>query len=371
MSEQFQSTFPRTGERAGALDLLRFLAAAFVVLYHFGSSAPIDLTAEYAMLDRGWLATDFFIIVSGYVLGRAYGGALDDCRMSPQRFVVRRLARIWPAHLVVLMGFAVMLLVATSLGAATDSPERFQVPDFVYQALLVHAWGVTTQPSWNEPSWTLSALVVCYALFPAVWFGARPLLGRGWALVAGFGLLISSALLCQLVLGTSLYDLAFHHGVLRALPLFVLGMLLARFIQGRRVGRAGALATGLAAFGAVVAIQASGRTEVSALVSIIALATLIVSADGFGLRRSPTIKAAADISFALFITHAVIGTVWFSGLEALGVQTSWWTWIGAWVAVLGGAALFHHLVDKPIQNRLRSLIDRTRSPLTAPESLAT
>lgn len=354
------------GASAGALDLLRFGAAAFVVLFHFGSSAPVDLTATYPMLDRGWLATDFFIIVSGYVLGRAYGDPLDDLRLSPMLFTARRLARIWPAHLIVLFGFAALLIVARLAGVAADSPERFQPDDFLYQALLVHAWGVTAQPSWNEPSWTLSALVACYVLFPLIWKLTRPLKGRGWALVTGFGIVAVASLACQAALSTSLYDLSFQYGVIRAVPLFVLGALLARFIQGRTVGRAAALASGLAALGAVIAVQAPERSEFSALVSIIALCTLVVSADGFGLKRTPAIRAAADVSFALFITHAVVGTLWFSGLEALGVQTSWWTWIGAWVAVLGAAIAFHHLIDKPIQARLRRVLDQAGSDRRAP-----
>lgn len=348
-------------DRAGALDALRFLAAAFVVLYHFGSSAPVDLTARYTMLDRGWLATDFFIIVSGFVLGRAYGAALDQLDLSPRRFFLKRIARVWPAHLIVLFGLAVLLLVAHLVGLPSNSPERFQAADFLYQALLVHAWGLSHQPSWNEPSWTLSALVVCYAVFPFLWLITRRLAGRGWALVVGFGLVLSAAVLSQQLLGASLFDLPFHQGVIRALPLFTLGALLARFVMHRRVSRAAALASGLAALGALVAIQAPERTEFSALASIVALATLIVSADGLGVRRTALIKAAADISFALFITHAVIGTIWFSGIDALNIQTSWLSWFGAWIAVLGGATAFHLLIDRPLQKRLRALIDRRKS----------
>src|SRR5690606_331498 len=39
--------------RGGVLDGLRFIAAAFIVLYHFAPNAPVDLTAVYPVLDRG------------------------------------------------------------------------------------------------------------------------------------------------------------------------------------------------------------------------------------------------------------------------------------------------------------------------------
>ncbi|WP_282009232.1 acyltransferase family protein [Brevundimonas aveniformis] len=354
------------GEGAGALDLLRFLAAAFIVLYHFGSNAPVDLTAAYPMLDRGWLATDFFIIVSGYVLGRAYGDSLDGLKTHPLSFLTRRLMRIWPPHLIVLGGLAILLAVAGLLGIPSDSPERFQTSDLIYQALLIHAWGVTDQPSWNEPSWTLSALIVCYALFPLIWLLTRRVMGRGWALILGFGLVILAAWLSQRILGTSLYNLAFHHGVVRALPFFILGALLARFAQGRSVSSPVALASCLAALGAVVAIQATPMSEFSALASIVALATLVVGADNLGLRRTRAIRTLGNVSFALFLTHAVVGTVWFSGLDALQIRVGWWAWIGALVVVLTAAGLFHLLIDKPIQTWLRGLMKRAPAKPSSP-----
>jgi len=357
-------------DRAGALDALRFLAAAFVVLYHFGSSAPVDLTERYTMLDRGWLATDFIIIVSGFVLGRAYGVALDTLDLSPHRFVLKRLLRVWPAHLIVLSGLAGLLLVAHLVGLPSNSPERFQASDFIYQALLVHAWGVSHQPSWNEPSWTLSALIVCYALFPLVWLASRRLSGRGSALIVGFGLVIAAGTGAHYLLHASLFDLPFHQGVVRTLPLFILGAMLARFAQGREVSPAMAVASGLASLIALVVIQVPARTEFSAVASIVALATLIVSADSLGVRQTPLIKAAASIAFTLFITHAVIGTVWFSGLDALNIPTSWLTWFGAWVAVFSGATAFHLLIDRPIQTWLRAWTDRLGRPVTQPKAEA-
>jgi len=351
---------PDRAARAGALDALRLSAAVFIVLYHFGSSAPIDLTGTYAFLGRGWLATDFFIILSGYVLGRAHGDALDRRELSPQRFLLKRLARVWPAHLIVLFALAVMVLAAGLIGLPADSPERFQATDFIQQALLIHAWGGSVQPSWNEPSWTLSALVACYALFPLIWLAGRPMLGRGAALAAGFGLMLTAALLSPGLLGGSLFDLPFHQGVLRAVPLFVMGALTARFVQGRTFSRAAAVASTLAALGALVCAQATERTEFSALACMAALITLIVSAEGLALRRTRWVKAGAGMAFALFITHAVTGTVWFSLMQALGVQTSWLSWFGAWAAVVTVAAAFHRFVDQPIQSRLNGLLTPRR-----------
>ena len=59
--------------RGGALDALRFLAAFFMVVYHYSQESPVKLQDLHPVFTRGYLATDFFLIVSGYVLGRIYG----------------------------------------------------------------------------------------------------------------------------------------------------------------------------------------------------------------------------------------------------------------------------------------------------------
>jgi peptidoglycan/LPS O-acetylase OafA/YrhL len=351
--------------RAGALDALRFLAASFIVLYHFGPNAPVDLASSAAIFQRGWLATDFFLILSGYILGRAYGRALDERRLNVTTFFLRRVTRVWPAQLMMLGALAVLVLAAGLAGVAPDSPERFQWSDFLAQASLTHAWGVTHQAGWNEPSWTLSALVVCYAAFPVVWFLSRPLNGRGAALVIALALLVGASLLSVDLLGRPLFDLPFHLGVLRALPLFAFGALLARFSNGRRLGRAVCAAVGLATLGAFIAIQAPARTELTATVSILALASIIVSADGLRLSSPPWMQWLADMSFALFITHALVGAVWFSLEEQLGLTSSWLAWSLGFMAALVFAGLFHRFVDQPIQARVRKALarpDRTTEP---------
>jgi peptidoglycan/LPS O-acetylase OafA/YrhL len=37
------------------------------------------------------------------------------------------------------------------------------------QVFLMQAWFVPGPSGWNMPTWTLSALIVCYAGFPAAW----------------------------------------------------------------------------------------------------------------------------------------------------------------------------------------------------------
>ena len=74
------------------LDGLRGVAAAIVLLYHHFEVNGLGLTTS--PINHGYLAVDFFFILSGYVVGYAY----DDRwgRMSVAAFFERRLVRLHP-----------------------------------------------------------------------------------------------------------------------------------------------------------------------------------------------------------------------------------------------------------------------------------
>lgn len=345
--------------RGGALDLLRFLAAAFIVLYHFGPDAPVPLDELATVMGRGWLATDFFLMLSGYVLGRAYGRALDEARMGGATFFARRLARVWPAHAVVLAGFAVLTMLAVGLGLGLEHPERFAIPDLISQLALTHAWGFSQHAGWNEPSWTLSALVACYALFPLAWRFSRPLHGRASAVVGAAVVLAAGAAASLIVLDHSIRDLPFQFGVFRAVPLFLAGLMLARFAAGSTLPQPVAIGLISAATGLLVCLQAAPG-EAAALVSLTAIGTIVLACDALRSGGSRLVEGAARLSFALFITHALAGAVWFNGLEwveqryVLSAQAAWTAWAGGGAFALTAAWAFHRLVDAPIQTWLKA-----------------
>src|SRR5690606_9451917 len=101
------ATSPRDGaavtprERLSELDLLRFLAALAVVLYHFtgfgGAGAwpePAgDVFPEVAALTRfGYLGVDLFFVISGFVILMSAWGR------GPGEFGISRLVRLMPAY---------------------------------------------------------------------------------------------------------------------------------------------------------------------------------------------------------------------------------------------------------------------------------
>jgi peptidoglycan/LPS O-acetylase OafA/YrhL len=351
--------------RGGALDLLRFLAAVLIVLYHFGQEAPVSLEGLHPVFGRGYLATDFFLILSGYVLGRAYGGQVLSGRVGPARFLGRRIQRLWPAQLIVLACLAIVVFASSLVGVTPAHPENYTPRAFVMQLVFAHAWGIPGGGGWNHQSWSLSALVVCYGAFPLLWTWISRMKSSVAMLSLGMLAVVGGDLLCVALLGRPIYDLDFHFGLIRALPLFLLGLCIARVVEQNRPSLIVAPLLGWLAAGTLVLLQMAGRFD---LASIVAIAAVVLACGRTPVAKpSKLIEEGAKLSFALFITHALTGMVWFGVLRVLEgrfdlpAAVQWGLWAGSIPASLVVALVFHRFVDTPVQAWLARRLKRPQA----------
>ncbi|WP_421737602.1 acyltransferase family protein [Caulobacter sp.] len=349
--------------RGGPLDALRFFAAFFMVVYHYAEQAPVSLFSLHPALGRGYLATDFFLMLSGYVLGRAYGDRVAGRQVKDREFLLRRVARVWPSHLVMLSGFVALILVTSLVGIAPQNPQWFQWSQLPAQVFLVQAWGFDGPSGWNTPTWTLSALIFCYAAFPTLW-RAFSRIRSPWAALA-VGVLIFAAvdLACRPILGEAAYRLPLKYGVIRALPLFLLGALIAR--MGREVLVSARMADGLgaAAIAGVVGLNLIGRFDHASL----ALLGLLIFAAGASARTGwAWASTAGRLSFSLYLTNQFVGVTWFgaqhvaAGKLVLGQPALWLTWALAFPAAIVFSALFERFVDAPLQRWVKPRAEAPR-----------
>ena len=353
--------------RGGALDFLRFLASLLIVVYHYGAESPMRIERFGQVFSRGFLATDFFLMLSGYVLGRAYGGSVIRGHISTPRFWARRAARVWPGHLVVLAMLAVLVLILNAIGTDAHKPSRFAWDQLPTQALLIHAWGFPSD-GWNLPSWSLSALIVCYALFPLFWRGVSKV-RHAWLLPAGAAVVLGVfEVVARAVFHHPLPDLQFQFGVVRALPLFVLGVCLARAVDMRWPSEKAAK---LLLWGGVALLVVTQPLDRYALPdewlfdapSLLAIAMIVLGAGRLPVKRPRAwIEEGAKLSFALFITHIFVGVIYWSAVHKLietvpiGIGWQWLMWLAGFPIAYGAAWLFHTYVDQPIQDRIQPLL---------------
>ena len=361
--------------RGGWLDALRIVVALLIVLHHFRSAAPIPLDQIHPVFDRGYLLTNFFIIDSGYVLGRIYDRRLIDGRTSLGLYYRHRFLRVVPAHLVVMIAFAALVLATAAFGILPSNPYWFDWSAYPAQFFLVQAYGVPGGHGWNAPTWTLSALLGCYLLLPALLRLAHRLPPAG-LLVGAVALALAANAATHTLLGYPVYRMPLGFGFVRALPLFILGVALAGFAAQVPVRPSLGAALGIVSVLALVALQARGDF---ALLSLGLICAIIFAAGAMPVERPVRlVETLALASFSIFLTNEFVRIVWFAALDAAG-QSQWPAtvrWV-AWGAGPGAAVLaalaFRILFDRPSQAwlnaRLTSGAPGRRLPRNPPPAL--
>ena len=148
-----------------ALTSVRAIAAWWVVLFHIRLSLAFAPVSVIAILAKGYLAVDFFFVLSGFVIWLTYGERLRQGRWAAvPDFLKRRIARVWPLHLFMLgVAVALALLLAAT---GRDLPQTFPFDQLPLHVLLVQNWGFTHGLTWNDPSWSISVEFAAYLAFP-------------------------------------------------------------------------------------------------------------------------------------------------------------------------------------------------------------
>jgi len=240
------SVFSDSKNHYQILDGLRGVAAVMVLLFHLCEAFTFG--NRYAqIINHGYLAVDFFFLLSGFVIGYAY----DDRwgKMTLGSFFKRRLIRLHP---MIIMGMIIGAIAFYFSASPTLFPGISSVP--VWKLLLITAIGCTLIPlpvrfdirGWDEmhpvdaPAWSLLfeyVANVMYALFVRKFSNT---------LLAIFVLLAGAALIHLTVFGQngdviggwSLEPTHMRIGFTRLLYPFFAGLLLSRICKPGKIANA-------------------------------------------------------------------------------------------------------------------------------------
>lgn len=355
------------------LTSLRFIAAGMICLLHAVAYFPwakLQIIGNFP-LSQG---VSFFFVLSGFILTHVY----TVKQLSFRHFVVARLARLWPVHLVTCL----LVIFFIRLDAAQPPGSGWFDPWLVlgFNLTLTHSMVPFANYvfSWNSVSWSISTEMFFYLLFPFLLLHLR----RFWPLQIAAGVL----LILLYVPLVSWFDIPLRPTRMESLSVtfltyssflfrffeFSLGMCAylawvrlseARLTRGRdqALEILALLVFALFAAGLYDAmVQAAAPSRVmtmwvsSAGFSFAFAAIIIAFANGGGwmgraLSWSPFVWLG-EISFALYMVHQPIMR-WLILRHTDGKMEMPGPFL-VFGACLLAAALLHHLVEIPARNAI-------------------
>ncbi|PLR09225.1 acyltransferase [Caulobacter flavus] len=368
---------PAAPAQIPALTSLRFILAVGVVVFHYQVTMLASGQAPIALIERARLGVDVFFILSGFVLAHVYGRQICEGRYSHRAFLIARLARIYPAHLAVLLGMGLIASIALALGQAFD--QRVYTPSgWLAHLAMIHAWIPVVPPSeWNGPSWSISAEWAAYLAFPLFAFiglrnGRNPLLTIAVAAVVfaacdafyrwRYGQIITGA---DSVLG-----------VVRIPGEFLYGLALQQISQRLAVTRRAAIALSLAATLLVLSLMhasADERIIVAASGLLVLSLALLSQNEADGPLGHPLALLAGEASYAIYLVHMPLLVVWKNAVALLaGTDSSYrmalWEAAVLLPITLVVGLLLHLLWEAPARRWVRARFSAASPSPSSPSS---
>lgn len=332
--------------RVRELDVLRGLAAAAVVLFHYtvryGATYGYPAPPTFR-LATGFYGVEVFFCISGFVIFMT----LDRTR-RPMDFIVSRVSRLWPAYIVAIaITFAVVHVfglagrettVRQALVNLTMFQELLHVPDVdqVYWSLQVelifYCWMLLAYVSGMLGH---MRAVLCAGLVPPlVYFFWRRHFGHDPSYLAG-----------QLLLVTYI-------------PYFTIGIAAYNLRKGK--GKEPPYKDLLLMLAAVGIVTLCGSARDGILAALAAVMFCLVAAGRLrGLAQAPLVFLGT-ISYPLYLLHQNIGYVVMRGSMRVGMPTDLAILLAIAVTI-GLAAALTWSVEKPARAWLRDAYARYRA----------
>ena len=181
--------------RYALLDGLRGVGALLVIFFHFGEAFATDWTTQ--AVNHGYLAVDFFFILSGFVIGYAYDSRWSR-GMTSGRFMLRRLIRLHPmVILAALLGVAAYLFQGSVRWDGTPVPLHAVIIALLLGLLMIPAIphtitdvrGNAEMFPLNGPQWSLFFEYIGSLLYALLLHRLSTRLLRLWVIVSGLGVI--------------------------------------------------------------------------------------------------------------------------------------------------------------------------------------
>ena len=308
--------------RFRALDGWRGICALLVAAHHVEAHGWLY---GQPLVRNAWLFVDFFFVLSGFVIAHAYGerlGRIADLKA----FMVRRLGRLWPLHVAVLLALVALELAYLVIGhvhplpgaraAFTAGRSPFAI---LTNLLLLQAFGLHDYDTWNGPAWSISVEFYTYLVFAAVCLAVSR---RGLRLAVCALLSIGGAFVLARFSQYGMRE-TFHWSIFRCLYGFFLGVLTFEAWRSGPLRALSGTAAEIATLAAIVAFLTfvPGRPALEFLATpLFALSVLVFAGESGLVSRALVARPAAALgrwSYSIYMVHTLVLAVLFSLVQAL------------------------------------------------------
>ncbi|MBD5193792.1 MAG: acyltransferase [Bacteroidales bacterium] len=354
------------------LDGLRGVAAVLVIWYHFFEGFATSPTDQ--MMNHGYLAVDFFYVLSGFVIGYAYDGRWAK-GMTTGRFMLRRIIRLQPMVIFsVIFGFICYLIQGSVHWDGTPVPFHHVLMALVLGLVLIPVYpgcpaevrGNGEMFPLNGPCWSLFFEYIASFLYAIVLhrLSKRAL----WWIIILSGLGLASCAVFNLSgayhigMGWSMGDWGFFGGLCRVTFSFTVGLLMTR--DFRKINVRGAFWICSAVIAVLMACPYVGGPEASVLNGIYdSVATLFIfpavvylgacgmTTDAFSGR---VCEFLGNLSYPVYIIHYPIMYLFYAWVWAHGYTFGevWYVCAVLFVVIISLAWTVMRFYDEPVRRLL-------------------
>lgn len=378
-----QSDITATKPRYELLDGLRGVAAFAVIWYHFFeafATTPVD-----QRMNHGYLAVDFFFVLSGFVIGYAYDGRWRNNGMNAGQFMLRRVIRLHPLVIFSLVLGAIAYMIQGSVRwDGTPMPISMLLLAMLLGLFLIPVPAGTNADvrgngemfPLNGPSWSLFFEYIGSILY-AVWLHklSRKAL-TAVTVLSGIGLtmilLCNSSGFYHLGVGWSMAEWGFLGGFLRLSFSFSIGLLMSRNFKKFRIRGAFWICSAL-----ILAILSCPYISTNDNPSILnavydCICTLIafpaivyIGACGTTTDKISTklCDFSGKLSYPIYIIHYPVMYLFYAWIwnNGLNFDSVWPVCTGIFLGLILFAWAVMKWYDEPVRNWLTHLFSRRLS----------
>ena len=367
------SAFADTKPHYELLDGLRGVAALLVIWYHVFEGFAFAGGGMITSINHGYLAVDFFFMLSGFVISYAYDGRLGKS-MSLKNFFKRRLIRLHPMVIMgVLIGVVFYLLQGGVKWDGTPVPTSQIIIAAVLGMLFIPVIpgasydirGNGEMFPLNGPSWSLFFEYIGNILYAVFIHRFSIKVLTVWTVLLGLGYfaLTDAAGYGCIGVGWTLDAVNFVGGLLRMLFPFSLGMLLARsFKPVKTKGAFWICSITLALLFHVPYVAGGDAVSYNGIFEMLCLTIIFPVLIWIGASGKTTDQASyklckflGDISFPVYIIHYPIMYLFYSWLIENKLYTLGETWHVAIIVMIGSiltAYVCLKIYDEPVRKWL-------------------